>query len=55
MALGDGEPLHGGELVGARRVRDLEGADRIVGRYHLKQTNGMLKSVKMQSLKLKLR
>lgn len=35
MSLGDGQPLHGGELVGARCVCDLEGADGIVGRNHL--------------------
>lgn len=35
VALGDGEALHGGELVGARRVRDLERADVLVAAYHL--------------------
>lgn len=29
VALGDGQPLHRGELVRARRVRDLEGGDGI--------------------------
>lgn len=37
MPLGDVEPLHGRELVRARRVRDLERADRVlVARYHLR-------------------
>ncbi len=30
MTLGDAQPLHGGELVGTRRVRDLKGADGVV-------------------------
>ena len=37
VALGYGESLHGGELVRARRVRDLEGAYRVVGRDYLKR------------------
>lgn len=35
MPLGDVEPLHGGKLVAARRVRDLERADVLVATDHL--------------------
>lgn len=35
MSFADGEPLHGRELVGARRVRDLERADVLVAADHL--------------------
>ena len=35
MALGDGQALHGGELVAARGVGDLEGADALVAADHL--------------------
>ena len=39
MALGDGEPLHRRKLMRAGRVCDLQGADRVVGRYHLEKDN----------------
>lgn len=35
VSFADGEPLHGRELVGARRVRDLERADVLVAADHL--------------------
>ncbi len=34
VTLGYGEALHGGELVAARGVGDLEGADRLVAADH---------------------
>lgn len=37
MSFADGEPLHGRELVGARRVRDLERADVLVAADHLQR------------------
>lgn len=35
VALGDGESLHSGELMGARRVRDLQGTHLLVTADHL--------------------
>ena len=37
VASGDGEALHGGELLRPRRVRDVHSAYRIVRRNHLRR------------------
>ena len=47
VALGDGEPLHGGELVAARRVRDLHRAHRVVAADHLPDTSRYMYYVDM--------
>lgn len=43
MTLGDGQPLHGWELMRPGRVRDLKSADILVAANHLRQTDVNIK------------